>query len=223
MSDWQENVGVVMRCLVKYGKMVLRYLLVALLWIIRELIIFCNWLAPKLKWMWRVMKVFARKAWKWSKVCGKHLIVFFKHFGIYSKIWAKKIYLWSLVAILGLGKAIVKGWKNLVDWTLHTKEKYEEFKRTKGVKGLVKDVGDGVRQNMHKYMDEDDDKEEAFPQSLTEEKVEETSVLSDEDSAETLEDEENEEGDIDDKANDLNSAVKQVGKKIDTVIKNIWE
>ena len=99
------------------------------------------------------------------------------------------------MASVKTAKWIAEVWSATLGWILHTKERYEEFKRTKGMKGLYNDAKNEMKEAMEKL---DEDQNEMHEDSG--ERAEYEVIEDDEDS----------------------SPVARVGKKIDSTIQDIF-
>ena len=199
MADWQGNMRIGLRYLSKYGKVLLRYLLIVLLWTIKMCAMFCSWLAPKLKWTGRwlryALRVTARKGRVWIAEGWRGICFAARNMWRWSYVAIRKAWSWIRMASVKTAKWIAEVWSATLGWILHTKERYEEFKRTKGMKGLYNDAKNEMKEAMGKL---DEDQNEMHEDSG--ERAEYEVIEDDEDS----------------------SPVARVGKKIDSTIQDIF-
>lgn len=166
MSSFIDNKSEFRHNVRKYSKLLLRYTLILILWLIKESVVLINLLQRGLTILRKYIIKYSIYFWRWLKWALP--IAWCKLKWASLNLWSATIIAWHAVCKATL---YISCWIKVVThkiirllfvffwrterWSKSKHEEYLEFKRTKGVKGLVKDAGLGVKTAVNRYMDEE--------------------------------------------------------------------
>lgn len=143
----------------KYSRVVLRYLIAFIIWTVREFLIALSYLRQGLGVMWKYIVRYSIFAWRWIKWTSPIAWDWTKYASAVAWRWICKssVYCWCWIKVMSsrLVRLMLVSFWHFDRWTKVKYEQYLEFKRTKGFKGLAKDVRAGVKTSFNHYMEED--------------------------------------------------------------------
>lgn len=162
----------------KYAKVFLRYLIVFIIWTIKEIIILTTLISTGLRFLLRHISIYSAIAWKWIRWASPIVWAFTKRLAATIWRWTciAGVYLWCWTKVLArrLARFAVVSYRHSLRWSREKHSQYLEFRRTKGFKGLADDIKTGVRSSFNQYMDEDQTPSPEVPMSDDELVMEDT-------------------------------------------------